>query len=199
MRLAMLLTVFMLWSCGTYHTNKRMTPLPDPDKWVTVGQITTTVGDSLSGFALADVTYVAGEINVTTEDVTGLLTPTEESDTLDFGQYGFDTIKINKLKVCGTGHEKCTSARIIVYVSSTNEGLYNSTDGYSVPMMINGTTEIGHTVSNANEIASYTIPASDRKLTNSDFGTVVWPLTADFSNGGAGSYAASITMAVQVQ
>lgn len=188
-----------LMSCGTYHTDKRMLPDPPSDDWVTVGQITTTVGDTSQGFDLADVTYIAGEVNVTTEDTTGLLTPATESDILDFGTYGFDTIKINKLKVCGTGNEKCTAARIIVYVSSANGGLYNSTDNYSVPMLINGTTEIGHLIGSANEIASYTIPANDRKLTNSDFGTVIWPLTADFSNGGAGSYGASITMAVQVQ
>lgn len=188
-----------LASCGTYYTNKRKLPYPSPGDWVTVGQITTTVGDITQGFDLADVIYIAGEVNVTTEDSTGLLTPTVESDTLDFGTYGFDTIRINKLKVCGTGNEKCTAARIIVYVSSANEGLYNSTDDYSVPMLINGTTEIGHLIGSANEISSYTIPANDRKLTNSDFGTVVWPLTADFSNGGAGSYGASITMAVQVQ
>ena len=187
-----------LVSCGTYHTDKRMLPDPSPSDWVTVGQITTTVGDMEQGFNLADVTFIAGASNVTTEDSTGLLVPTE-ADTLDFGQYGFDIIRINQLSVCGTGTDKCTEARIIVYVSSANAGLYNNTDGYSVPMYINGTTGIGHLIGNANELASYSIPASDRKLTNTDFGTVVWPLTADFSNGGAGSYGASITMAVQVQ
>lgn len=201
MRVISVILLSVLAGCGTVHTDKcRGTDCElDPNGWITVGQITTELGEQGgTALLLADINFVAGATNKATEDLTGLLTPTEETDILDFGTYGFDTIRINRLSVCGSGSDKCTAARIIAYVSSTNAGFYNTTDGYSVPLLVSG-TQLGHTITNANELATYTIPADDRKLTNSDFTAVTFPITVDFSGAGAGSYTASITMVVQVQ
>jgi len=168
----------------------------------------------VSGLQLADITYTSSASASVTEDVSALISPTEDVDglTLDLGSYGLSGIRINQLSVCGAGTEKCTAAQIIAYtvdLGGANAGLggfVNITENYGGnDVTISGTggdATLGHTVSNANVLSSYTITGADRKLSADDFTSagqlVVFPLEVDFSNAGVGDYQMQIEIAVQL-
>ena len=192
----------------------------DTSGYVVVGSVTINVDMGAEGLyvgpAAETITYTtANQQNVDLNAASLNNSPTEALNglSIDLGSIDLSNIKVNKLKVCGAGGvEKCTSAIIRVYTNAITghaaiEGFVNKDDDYGVPVNITKTgattAAIGHLVAGAVTLSTYTIPASDNKLTTSDFTganptaqLVDFPLTVDFSNGGFGSYEMNITVEI---
>jgi hypothetical protein len=113
-----------------------------------------------------------------------------DEDTLDIGDLVVTKINVNKLRICGpSGTSKCTLA--VIQVNTVDEdGFYNSTWDYSLPMFAD-TTSITTTPST---ISSYTIPTGDRRLRNNDFGDLEYSITSDLGNAGTGIFESTITI-----
>lgn len=143
-----------------------------------------------------NVTYTSSGTGQITIDATNLIA-NEVDDTLELGSFTVTQLKTNKLKICGVGgDEQCTVAVIRIYtqdlVGFTGiSGIVNTTDSYGVPVYAgksNPLDNVGLSSSNAAILQSYTIQASDRRISLSDFPTPTYLLESDFSNAGSGNY-----------
>lgn len=131
----------------------------------------------------------------------GLVSGGFTGDTLNFGSFAISGLDDNKLKVCPAsgeangGNVKCNRAKIRVYSSTgdANGVFQNTTDGYYIPLKVGG-IDVGVGVANAAYVQDYTIAANKNRLRVSDLTaqTANFPVTMDFSNGGAGSYSATL-------
>ena len=213
MKIGLIIMALLLTACGSDTVDKRSHGILM--KYVAVGNATIDIY-GISGLCLAEViNYTSTATSTIGIDTAGLLTPTEDAsgEFIDLGALGLDSIKVNTLKVCGvSGRDKCTSAIIRMYTNDLGGadtgfgGFVNTTDNYAeAPVTVTGTSGdvvIGHTLSAANTLSSYTIPVADRKLILSDFTDntqlVSFPIIVDFSNAGAGAYEMSIEIEVAV-
>jgi len=198
-RLALL--TILLAGCGTYYTDICRTgkcSSPDTTRWHTVDTATIVVELQTAGplvFSLSEtINYSAAVTSNVRADTSELITsPVEDEDAqlLSLGSYGLNRIRDNKLNDCGPGgNERCTEARIVM---RTDAGFVHTTEGYTLPLS-SGTTVISTTDT---ELTTYTIPSSDRRLTQHDFGQIMFPLVVDMSNAGYGDYTVTITIEVQ--
>lgn len=136
-----------------------------------------------------------------TLNTAGLVSGAFTGDTLSFGTFAVSGLDDNKLKVCpasgeaNNGNVKCNKAKIRIYsATGTVDGVFqNTTDGYSIPLLVGG-LPVGIGVANAAYVQSYTIASNKNRLRVADLtGQVTnFPVTMDFVNGGAGSYSASL-------
>jgi hypothetical protein len=196
MRLLILTTALALTgcSCGTQRINKRS---PRQITWVKVADASVKVSQPRGGPNAAvvpiplDVDYVEPEKGVFTLE-TGFVSASEiDENTLSLGYLEVKKININKLDVCGlTEDQKCTDAVIVAYTTGAVAGFVNADEGYGVPLKVDGGAT-GLTGSEL-QISSYTIPASDRKLTTDDMSDITFELEVDISNAGAGTYGADL-------
>lgn len=124
-------------------------------------------------------------------------------DILSFGNFAVTGLDDNKLKVCpaageaNNGTVKCNKAKIRVYSATGSvDGVFNNTtDGYYIPMSVEG-INVGVGVANAAYVQVYTIAANKNRLRASDLTAANpnFPVTIDFSNGGAGSYTGTLVV-----
>lgn len=120
-------------------------------------------------------------------------------DTLDLGEATITNLRDNNLKVCGVHEDtKCTTALILIYTSGTAAaGMYNSTDGYGVPIVAGLSTlaTVGLARANAAVVQTQAIPGNKNQFRDSDFSTTpTYQIESDFSNAGAGSYSTTLVI-----
>jgi len=217
LRTLIMILIFIILGCGNETHNRRSgvskrAPTPqDTIDYKVVSNITIDV-KALSSLSLtSNITYTSSITSTMSIINSDLITPSEDTDgnILNLGSLSIDIIKVNHLKICGAGgNEKCTSAIIRVYTNDLGgantglDGFVNITDNYAeAPVNImssSGSAVVGHTLTNATLLTTYTIPAKDNKLTQDDFTMTSFPLTVDFSNAGAGDYQMSIELEVAV-
>lgn len=151
------------------------------------------ISSAYAATASVPITYVnAAAVQYTITPSFG--SPTLTGDELDLGTIGLATIDDNSLKVCGAGgNTKCTKAIIRLYTTGTSAGFIHSTDGYSVPVLSGG-NEIGLGAANAVIVQQVTIASNKNRLRLSDFPAPTYPVKADMSNAGAGSYSMTLVM-----
>ena len=131
----------------------------------------------------------------------GLVAGSFTGDTLSFGNFAISGLDDNKLKVCPVSGEanggttKCNHAKIRIYSATgdANGVFQNTTDSYFIPLLVSG-IPVGVGVANAAYVQDYTIASNKNRLRVADLtgATANFPVTMDFSNGGAGSYSASL-------
>lgn len=219
MRIIVVFISLILFGCGNNveTVNKRSrfqkdVPISQSTlNYKVIGNITVDVA-SIVGLSLTQaITYTSTSTSTLSIINGDLTTPSEDVDgnILDLGRLSINKLKINKLKICGaSGHDKCTSAIIRIYTNDlggANVGLggfVNITENYAeAPITVTGYSGdaiVGHTLANATLLNEYTIPNSDKKLTQTDFSLISFPLVVDFSNAGAGDYQMSIELEVAV-
>jgi hypothetical protein len=176
-------------------------------EWKVVGTARLSVRSlpGLGAIPVADTTinYTVPDAKQFDVDVSAVVpAPDEVGSTLALGTLTIDKIKVTKLKVCGVGEdEKCTIAAIRIYTTDTAghpgvSGFVNTDEGYGVPILAGeGTATELVGMSGAEAVLdSYSIPASDKRLTGSDFGSMVYVIESDMSNAGFGNYQAEITI-----
>jgi hypothetical protein len=181
-------------SCGTERINLRT---PRQVQWTKVADASVKVsqprGDAFSAVVPVplDVSYTEPEKGVFTLETSGVVATEIDENTLSLGTLLIKKININKLTVCGIAEDqKCTAAIVVVYTAGAISGFVNLDEGYGVPLKVDGGTT-GLT-GNELQISSYTIPASDRKLTTDDMSDLSFELEVDISNAGAGAYDADL-------
>ena len=209
---SLLILSMIIASCGEVYLDKRTRSHPEPDKWKVIGTININMKfmEEPGGYLASqstNVTYTVAEANDFTIN-TGNISVSETSESvLDFGSIDISQLKVNKLKQCGVSNDqKCTSAIIRAYTTEVSGhpgigGFVNKTDGDGIPVKAGENTAsstVGLNVANAVTLDSYTIPASDKKLTASDFSGVVYEVEADFSNAGAGDYEMNLVIELAV-
>lgn len=122
-------------------------------------------------------------------------------DILNFGTFAITGLDDNKLKVCpasgeaNNGNVKCNHAKIRVYSATgdANGVFQNTTDSYYIPLSVEG-LPVGVGVAGAAYLQDYLIAANKNRLRVGDLtaANANFPVTMDFSNGGAGSYSATL-------
>lgn len=138
-----------------------------------------------------------------TLNATNLVSGSFTGDVLSFGNFVISGLDDNKLKVCpaageaNNGNVKCNKAKIRVYSTTgdVNGVFQNTTDSYYIPLLVSGTA-VGVGVANAAYVQTYTIASNKNRLRVADLtGQVAnFPVTMDFTNGGAGSYSATLVI-----
>lgn len=136
-----------------------------------------------------------------TLNTTALVSGGFTGDTLNFGTFAISGLDDNKLKVCPASGEangsnvKCNHAKIRIYSATgdANGVFQNTTDSYYIPLLVSG-LPVGVGVTNAAYVEDYLIAANKNRLRVADLTgqTANFPMTMDFSNGGAGSYTATL-------
>jgi sugar lactone lactonase YvrE len=178
-------------------------------------------GDGTASFQLVKKSYASGtcshgtcidytDITVTNATQTTfaltqggtLYTPTAGNNNLGtITTLTIGTLFDNDLFSCGG--QKCTSAAINIYTTNVNggAGLYNSVNGQSIPLTVTGplvSTPTGVPYLQANELTLNSLPISSSQqvvsLANNFFSTDSYPLKADFSKAGAGTYKAHVVV-----
>jgi hypothetical protein len=152
----------------------------------TLTAITYNNPATVVGFTLSSTALTAGSFT---------------GDILSFGNFSVSGLDDNKLKVCPAtgeangGNTKCNRAKIRVYSATgdANGVFQNTTDGYYIPLLVEG-MPVGVGVANAAYVQTLTIAGNKNRLRASDFTSANpnFPVTMDFSNGGAGSYSATL-------
>lgn len=159
-------------------------------------------GSTAPSASLAAITYNNAATAVGfTLNAGGLVSAGFTVDTLNFGTFLISGLDDNNLKVCpasgeaNNGSVKCNHAKIRVYSATgdANGVFQNTTDGYYIPLSVSG-LPVGVGVANAAYIQDYTIAASKNRLRVADLTAVTanFPITMNFSNGGAGLYSATL-------
>jgi hypothetical protein len=213
MKYLLLMLTLYISGCGFFGPKYRdYRPKPDVpnipyDEYKTIGKAIINISSDGALNLVENVTYVVTDANVFLIDAAGIATPTENGDILNVGNLDITGLKVNRLKQCGGGTDKCTSAIVRVYTTDVTgsegiAGFVNVTDGYGVDITASesgGLSGIaGLTVSNSVIVDSYIIPTSDRKLTSADFGAVSYDIDVDFSNAGIGSYEMNLVIEIAV-
>lgn len=124
-------------------------------------------------------------------------------DTLSFGSFAISGLDDNKLKVCPAageangGNVKCNKAKIRIYSATgdANGVFQNTTDGYYIPLLVSS-IPVGVGVANAAYVQNFTIASNKNRIRVADLTALTpnFPMTMDFSNGGAGSYSATLVV-----
>jgi hypothetical protein len=194
------LTALILTGCGqdegTFHGGGNGRP---PLDYVTRAraEIEISIGpDRQIRFAnptSVPVSYVYAASATMTVDAAQLV-PALSGDTLDLGQVSITEIKDNNLKVCGGGENtRCTQALVLIYTTGTaSAGMYNSVDGYGVPIaagLVAANAVVGLARANAAIVQTHAIQGNKNQFREEDFSAApVYQIESDFSNAGAGSY-----------
>ncbi|MBS1963276.1 MAG: hypothetical protein JST04_13760 [Bdellovibrionales bacterium] len=166
--------------------------------------VTPTAGGSAAKFA----TSGSQAINVTNAASVSMTlsnqdwrVPTITNDVLDFGFLTVTDVKDNNLNVCGTnGNQHCGKAILRIYTTGKpGAGIWNSTDGYGMPIAagLSGSTlgSVGLDAAGAYTLESVTLPNSKHTVKYSDFSpTPKFNVKSDFTEAGAGSYAATLVI-----
>ena len=187
-----------MFGCGPEHVNHRTGGVPVD--WVVVDRVTVSVSTMSVPSGLFAVSPVNVDISWTEPergnfDVTcGISVDDTDPDNLALGTCNIDRIRVNKLKVCGPSNDtQCTIAAVRFYTVGAHAGFINTDEGYGVPLSADGNV-VGLTDSNATIVESYTIPASRRRVGNSQFPDRSYDLTTDMSNAGVGNYDVDIVI-----
>ncbi len=154
------------------------------------------IPSAIAQSASVPITYTNSASITYSISTAGLLpNPTQDaSNILDLGSLSLSTLDDNKLKVCGTGGTtKCTKAFIRFYTTGTMAGFTNASDGYGVPVT-SGSQTIGLGVANAIKVQEITIGSTKNRIVLADFPSPTYPLKADMSNAGAGTYTMTLVM-----
>lgn len=124
-------------------------------------------------------------MQVETKDFT---IPQISNAVLNFGQLSILSLTDNNLQVCGSdGKTKCTKAFIRIYTTGTaGPGLYNTADGYGMPISATlagiPPMTVGLGTPNAAVIQNATIAANKHVLRLNDFGaSAVYQIKSDFT------------------
>ena len=192
----LILLSIIITSCGACSLepeieNRRSIKFMDGD-WISAGKAHININRS-SGFGAVspiatNITYTEPEAGAFTLEPGTIAAMELDDDTLSLGTIEVQKIKINKLKICDPGGTtKCTEAIIIIYTTGSTAGFVNTTEGYGLDVYADNQA-VGLTDANGALVASYTIPANDRKVTAGDFADIVYELEVDISNAGAGDY-----------
>ncbi len=218
--LGTLLILQLVSACGKFSPlNNPMLPpigtVPFEDQYLVVDRSAIVLtGTKDGGVSVQYVGPVAPNANITaitynnpatvvgfTLNTTGLVSAGFNGDTLNFGNFVISGLDDNKLKVCpasgeaNNGNVKCNHAKIRIYSATgdVNGVFQNTTDGYYIPLSVGG-LPVGVGVANAAYTQDYTIASNKNRLRVGDLtGQVTnFPMTMDFSNGGAGSYSATL-------
>lgn len=142
--------------------------------------------------ATINITYANAENVSFVIDTTNLGTGmTESGGVLDIGDFEITSLDDNKLKVC-SAPTKCQQAAIRVYTVGPSEGFRNITDGdHFAPVYISGlnpSISVGLTDINSIDIVQRTVPSNDNRLTLDELSQVLFSVSADMANAGAGDY-----------
>jgi hypothetical protein len=213
MKYLLLILALYISGCGYFGPDYRdYRPKPEVpevpyDEYIVIGKAIINISSEDSLSLAENITYVVANANVFTIDASGISTPVENGDILNVGNIDVSNMKVNNLNQCGGGSDKCTSAIVRVYTTDVTgsegiAGFVNTDDGYGIDVTasesggLSGTA--GLDVAGAVTVDSYTIPASDRKLTSADFGGVSYDIDVDFSNAGVGSYEMNLVIEIAV-
>lgn len=205
MKFTIIALTLLLTACGKSGGGGSQTPvgIVDQEGYIPVAQayMKITQGDSSlanlsfiqSAYAATiPVNYVIGPNSTFTLNTAGI-SPIEDGDILDVGQFVITQLSTNQLRICGAGgNQKCNQAVIRVYTQplvgfESLPGFVNTTDGYSLPASVNG-LDIGLTSNSAAIIEQINIPNNLNRLRISDFTALSNQLEVDISNAGVGNY-----------
>jgi hypothetical protein len=136
-----------------------------------------------------------------TIDSREFLIPSISNTVLNFGTLKVTDLSDNNLKICGTsGNKKCNTAFIRMYTTGVNgAGMYNSVDGYGVPITAgsvgsNSYGNVGLNPEGALVLQSATIDSSQHVMRLSNFSSAQFNIKVDFSNAGAGDYSTNLVL-----
>ena len=124
-------------------------------------------------------------------------------DVASYGTLDITKLRDNSLAVCGpAGTARCTTAILRIYTTGKpGAGLWNSVDGYGVPILTTGHV-VGLDVAGAYVLASTPVAAATRVVDLTQFTTTATysiPVAVDFTNAGAGSYASTLVVQYLLQ
>lgn len=143
---------------------------------------------TISATVEASIKFVVGNSNFKAPVASGLAS---------YGSLDVTELRDNNLKVCGSGgKDLCTQGIIRIYTKDTpGSGLWNSVDGYGLPITSNANA-VGLNASGAFAAATATVGAK-KVLQLSDFtaaASLKIPVSVDFTNAGAGSFASTLVV-----
>lgn len=165
---------------------------------VQMGTSTGLVVKSSARGATRIISVTNPELSSMTMDTTGLVIPKVSNKLLDFGFLELTSLMDNQLNVCGVGaKQKCGSAFIRIYTTGTaSSGLYNSADGYGVPLMVglSSYSAVGLNPEGGAIMESIKIPSDKHVVRLSDFSNLKYNMKSDFTNAGAGQYSTTIVI-----
>ncbi len=162
----------------------------------------------------SDDTDISVELGVVTTyglDLASFVaSPAISNSVVSFGSIGVgDTFYDNNVKVCGgSGNGQCTTASIRAYttqaesVLNPGDGLWNADGGYGAPLSIVDTSSVAQTIQlgqeNSSLLHSFNL-GNKRVLTFADWQALggaapSYAISADFTEAGAGIYAATIVL-----
>ena len=133
----------------------------------------------------ASVTFTVNTANLIAGGFTGT--------TLSLGSFTITALSDNNLDLCGNGHQKCTTALLDVYTMGSQAGFINTSDPnpYGVPVYTSSENPGVQAPLNSPGVDIETVsgmPTNKHKVNLSDFPTVLFNVSSDFSNAGSGSY-----------
>jgi hypothetical protein len=178
-------------------------------------------GDGTASFQLVKKSYASGTCShgacidytdITVSNATQTIfsltqggttyTPTATNDNLGtITTLTIGTLFDNDLFACSG--QKCTTAAINIYTSNANggSGLYNSVNGQSIPLLVTGPlvstpTAVPYLQPNELTLNNLLIPGSMQvvSLANGNFASDSYPLKADFTKAGVGTYKAHVVV-----
>lgn len=145
------------------------------------------------------VTYNNAGVTSFALDTTAFTPGSFTGTTLSIGNVALSALDDNTLKVCGVGgNQKCLQAIIRVYTTGATAGFVHDVDGYGAPVYagnLNPSTEVGLNTAGSVQVQVVSIAANKNRLRLSDLPSPTYPVSADFSNAGSGSY--SMTFVVE--
>jgi hypothetical protein len=222
---ASLMLIITLTACGRASILEQ-TPLVDlppigsvgADGIVSKSRATITVNTVNQGLAQKMLNHIfpvafaaSGQQQVTivnaanvamTLDASQWFIPTINSAPLDFGNLSINSLQDNNLSVCGSnGKQKCNNAVIRIYTSGqTGAGVWNSVDGYGMPItaaLVNTVAvgTVGLNSANSVTLQTQAISSNTHVLRQTDFTvTPKYNVKSDFTNAGAGTYSTTVVI-----
>ncbi len=146
------------------------------------------------------VTVINGPFTNMSIDNSLFVVPAVSNTVLDFGFLQLSGLLDNNLNLCGpSNNAKCNTAIIRTYTTGVaGPGVYNTTDGYGVPLLAgmdpNPLQEVGLNVGGAITLQTFTIPDTRHTVKLTDFPTPKYHYQTDFSDAGAGTYTTNIVL-----
>lgn len=122
---------------------------------------------------------------------------------VSFGSLDVTALRDNALRVCGTGgNQRCATGTVRMYTTGTaGAGLYSTAEGYGLPIK-SGANTVGLGAANAATAATTTIANNMRVLKLNNFTTatkLVIPVSVDFTDAAASSYASTLVVEYVVE
>ena len=209
----LILSLFLV-SCGTakfVSINTPKTPTPQKEyKVIAKAEISLSSTGKLLTLAskTINVTHTSKNVNAFALDMSSLVAGIEDdNDILSFGSFDISNLKVNNLNQCGNGSDPCTTAIVRIYTTDLAgfegiSGFINTTDGgYGIPVSANKigalASNVGLSHLNAAIVDTYTI-GSDKRLTESDFGTPTYEIDVNFTDAGVGDYEMNLVIEIAV-